>query len=54
MYRKEINILRKIVQQFGNYKIKQGCMFNKTKNCILSTQLFVTPDIVFCGAGYKL
>jgi len=31
MYRKEINILRKIVQQVGFiYKIIQGCTVNKT------------------------
>jgi len=32
MYRKEINILRKIVHQVGFiYKIIQGCTINKTK-----------------------
>jgi len=33
MYRKEINILRKLVHQVGSvYKIIQGCTVNKTQN----------------------
>jgi len=41
IYRKEINILRKIVHQFGFiYKIIQGCTVNKThKNMLLTTDL---------------
>jgi hypothetical protein len=59
MYRKEINILSKIVHQVGFiYKIIQGCTVNKTQNCFQRVESEVEnslsdPSYPFLGLSWE-
>ena len=58
MYRKAINILKKIVYQFGSvYKFVQGCTVNKTQNytdTILICNNFALPQQLWLRDRAKL